>query len=450
MKRAILWEISYPQDSALFMFQDFASVEHYLNSLINYESRLPLGGSRDRPKLDPTYDALARLRLPLSVSSCFHIAGTKGKGSVVSFLEALCSPDTAVLSFTSPHLVSVKERIRLDGMPLVDDVWCAGFEAIVPRLAAEPEIRLSYFEMTFVFYVWASQHLRTKVHVVEAGLGGRWDATNVLENTLPVITLIDYDHTDILGSTLTQIARDKSGIVKNNSIVVVGRQPEEALAILKASVEESQSRGFYFNEQYRWTDESRDFFSYEDDQGSVPGLSLRVPGRHQRDNAAVAICAARLVDSSLSAAAIRDRLGQCEIPGRQQLLRGEPDVLIDVAHNPISFAALGQTLRDHHANERMAAVVGLMKDKDAKACFAHLQDLVTDLLVVPLDSPRSYDASELGGLLKEMGFGVRVYESRPEAFQALHEQRDFGLRFVTGSFYLVGDYLKWRERAGIA
>ena len=123
------------------MFPDFGSVESYLNSLINYESRLPLGGNRDRPKLDPTYRALERLGLSLALPNCIHIAGTKGKGSVAALLEAVFSGE-APLSFTSPHLVSVKERIRLNGKVLDDSIWCTGFDAIVPVIEAEFPIKL--------------------------------------------------------------------------------------------------------------------------------------------------------------------------------------------------------------------------------------------------------------------------------------------------------------------
>jgi len=112
------------------MFSDFAEVEAYLNSLVNYEQRLPLGG-RDWPKLGPTRDAIARLDLSLTLSQCIHVAGTKGKGSTVSFLEALLSPNRPTLSFTSPHLTSIRERVRLNGDLLSDDVWCRGFFSIV-------------------------------------------------------------------------------------------------------------------------------------------------------------------------------------------------------------------------------------------------------------------------------------------------------------------------------
>ena len=149
------------------MFSDFPAVESHLNSLVNYESRSPLGG-RDGPKLEPTLEAISRLGLPISLSHCVHLAGTKGKGSTVSFLEALFSPARETLSFTSPHLMSVKERVRLNGATLDDRIWCEGFSNIVQKLSESPKIKLTYFESLFVFYLWTSQHLNTDIHLVEA------------------------------------------------------------------------------------------------------------------------------------------------------------------------------------------------------------------------------------------------------------------------------------------
>lgn len=430
------------------MFSEFAAVESYLRSLVNYESRLPLG-SRDWPKLEPTLDAILRLGLPFSLPNCVHVAGTKGKGSTVSFLEALLSPDHKTLSFTSPHLISIKERVRLKGESLEDHLWCEGFSSIAVELNATPQIKLTYFESLFVFYLWVSQQINSTVHLVEAGLGGRWDATNVLENTLAVLTLVDYDHTEILGTTLTEIARDKAGIIKPHSRVVVGRQLEEALHVYAEEMTRMSAESNIFGVDFWWTDENASF-SYHEPQMTMSHVAVKTSGRHQRDNAAIAIRVARLVDSQLIESQIRDRLANCVIPGRQQLFRGNPDVLVDVAHNPASFAALADTIRKDFANRRIVAVTGLMKDKDARACFSHLQGLISHFLVVAVDNPRSYPADELTGLLREMGFAASSYRVWKEAFAVLHKSSGHDLGLVTGSFYLAGDYLKWREHAGIA
>ncbi len=433
----------------LVTFPDFRAVENYLNSLINYEQTFPLGGARDRPKLEPTLHAVQRLGLSLRLPRVYHIAGTKGKGSVLTFLEALHSPDRPTLSFSSPHLVSIKERICLNGAPLDDDVWQRGFAVIAPALAAEPRIRLSYFESTFIFYLWAARELSTAVHIVEAGLGGRWDATNTLEDTLAVLTPVDYDHTEILGNTLTEIATDKSGIIKSGATVVVGRQPAEALLVYQDRVAEEQATAAFFGVNYRWTIEADTTFRYEDAFFRAPGLRLAVSGFHQCDNAAVAIRAAREIHPALSADAIRDRLAACVIPARQQLLPGHPAVLLDVAHNPVSFRALAETLQRDYADRKISAVIGMMKDKDARGSLEAIRSCVSDITFVKLHNPRSADPDTLRAVAESLGIKSSVAASPEHAFEQLHAGKDT-LGLVVGSFYLAGDYLSWRDHAGIA
>ncbi len=229
----------------------FKGVEEYLNSLINYEVAFPLGGSRDRPKLAPVYAACERLALPLVLPKCLHIAGTVGKGSTAAFAQALLSVHHNVLSFTSPHLVSPKERVRVNGEDLPDEVWCEGIEFIREGIAREPQFDLTYFETTFVFYLWCAQKLGTTAHVVETGLGGSFDATNVLLNTTAVLTKIDLDHTQILGKTIAEIARDKSGIIKPDGKCFIAEQDVEALLVLDEAAHKCNSKLFVEGRDFR-------------------------------------------------------------------------------------------------------------------------------------------------------------------------------------------------------
>ncbi|MDD5089194.1 MAG: cyanophycin synthetase [bacterium] len=431
-------------------FPDLDAVERHLNSLVNYEQAFPVGGARNRPKLDPSLRAIERLGLSRCLPACVHVAGTKGKGSVVSFLEALLAPDNPLLSFTSPHLMSFVERVRGNGLPLPEPHWQRGFEEITNTLARDPAISLTYFESTWIMFLWAARQLNTRVHVVEAGLGGTWDATNVLEDSMAVLTAIDYDHTEVLGNTLTEIAADKSGIIKSKSRVVVGRQQEEALRVIRRAARAGQARAHYFDEEYRWVPQSGDLFRYEDEEGSIEGLSLTTPGLHQRDNAAIAIRVARLLAPALPPSRIRERLRSCVIPARQQLFPGSPDVLVDVAHNPVSFRALAETLRTQYTGRKIVAVIGMMSNKDARASLAALPELVSDIVFVELNSPRSASPQDLLVITKELGFNADVSTSREEAFQELHRISAHDLGLIVGSFYLAGDYLLWRMRAGIA
>jgi dihydrofolate synthase/folylpolyglutamate synthase len=355
-----------------------------------------------------------------------------------------------VLSFTSPHLVSVKERVRFNGSLLDDEVWQAGFAAMTEGLQQEPAIKLTYFESVFVFFLWVSQELQADVNLVEAGLGGMWDATNVLEDTLAVLTLVDYDHTEILGNTLTEIATDKSGIIKPGATVIVGKQPDEALTVYQARIAEQKARATLSGTDFGWTTEDEEHFLYRDRAGEIESLSLSVPGTHQWDNASTAICTARLLFPDLAPQDIRERLEHCSVPGRQQLLKGNPDVLVDVAHNPVSFRALAKTLRERYANRKILAVIGMMKEKDARNSLEALRGVVKDVFIVQLANPRSAKQEDLRGIALSLGFRVECPPSLDVAFETLHSNSQHDLGLVAGSFYLAGDYLKWRSRAGIA
>jgi dihydrofolate synthase/folylpolyglutamate synthase len=432
-------------------FPHFHSVEAYLNSLINYEHTFPLGGARERLKLEPSLQAAARLDLALRLPRAVHVAGTKGKGSTVAFLEALLAGQARVLSFTSPHIVHVKERVRCNGEVLSDELWQEGVACIADELSREPPVKLTYFETVFIFYLWAARELSTDVHVAEVGLGGRWDATNILQDTLAVITTVDFDHTEILGDTLSAIAADKAGIIKPRRPLVIGRQTEEAQrAILSTAQEQQAVPVMALGADFGWTEEDAGHIRYEDAAFRADHLTLAVLGRHQRDNAATAIRVARYLFPHLTVEELRARLALCIIPGRQQILAGRPEVLVDVAHNPISFRALAETLGERFAGRRILAVVGMMKDKDARASLSAIRPFVSELLAVELNSPRTRPAQEICDEAEALGMNARGVLVRDEAFAALHSAGDHDMGLVTGSFYLVGDYLSWRKRAGIA
>jgi dihydrofolate synthase / folylpolyglutamate synthase len=430
------------------IFSSFDAVERHLNSFINYEKALPLGG-RDWPKLEPVQNAAARLKLPLRLPHCFHIAGTKGKGSCAAYLEAILKRDYNVLTFTSPHLMSVKERVQHNGQLLSDDFWREGFSDSITRLADESEITLTYFEATFIFYLWAAQKLNCNAHVVECGLGGQWDATNILQETQPLLTLVDYDHMEILGHTLTEISTDKGGIIKPRSTVIIGKQPPEALRVYENISVENNACSLIFGRDYAWQVGADNDFDYLESQYNIKKLNLLSDSPHQRDNAAAAICALRQMFPNISADSIRSGLSGCKIPGRQQLLPGDPPVLVDVAHNPVSFRVLAETLRTKYFGKKITAVIGMMKDKDARACLQELKNLTDKILVVELNSPRSMKPDQLKSIAQSLGIGAEIKASREAAFSDLHNSMpELGL--VVGSFYLAGDYLLWRQRAGIA
>jgi dihydrofolate synthase/folylpolyglutamate synthase len=190
-------------------------------------------------------------------------------------------------------------------------------------------------------------------------------------------------------------------------------------------------------------------FDYADEFGVIRAIELPSRAPHLRDSAALAIRATRELNVQISDDHVRTRLRSLTLPGRQQLLPGKFPVLLDVAHNPISFSVLAETIRRDYSGQRIAAVIGMMKDKDAHTALATLNGLLADVRTVELGNPRSYVAEELSGIARSVGLRAESME-RDAAFEWLHRQTETTMGLVAGSFYLAGDYLKWREHAGIA
>ncbi len=418
--------------------KSFNDVLQYLNSLINFEVEFPLGGSRDRPKLKPVFDAARALSLPLELPKCIHIAGTVGKGSTAAMTQTLLSVHHSVLSFTSPHLVSPKERVQLDGQNLPDELWCEGIAAIRDGML-NSGTRLTYFETTFAFYLWCAKKLNTTAHVVETGLGGSFDATNVLDHTTAVLTRIDLDHTHILGKTVGAIAKDKCGIIKRgqNCFSVVQEveamlEVENAALVAEASLY-SEERDFRCEvvgpQKYRYIGHR-----------TIDEITVPLAGDFQRHNLAVSLAAALSLDNSLTDKEIRTAISEIELKGRQQALANHPNVMIDVCHNPASFAELAVSLHADKRFHKRIALVAMMKDKDARESLRHLVGVVDELWLTEAPTPRTYSAKALLDNAAELGLNARIVE-RGAAYREILSLTEDTQGIVCGSFYLVGDFM---------
>ncbi|MCB9366183.1 MAG: hypothetical protein H6506_03755 [Calditrichaeota bacterium] len=399
-----------------------SEVEDFLNSLINYEVAFPLGGERDRPKLAQVLAAASRLDLPLVLPNCFHIAGTVGKGSTAAFAQALLSQHHSVLNFTSPHLVSFTERVQQNGADLPHELWCEGMQFLRTELSRDPEIRLTYFETMFAFYLWAAKKLGTTAHVVETGLGGSFDASNVLQNTTAIFTKIDFDHTEILGKTLSEIAKDKSGIIKSQALVFSVPQEDEAARELMLAAEKHSARLHIV--------------------GAAPAdLALPFEAEYQRENFGVALAAVSSVDRTLTKDDVRTAIKRISLEARQQYLPKHPNILVDTCHNPASFRELARALERPHQFERTIALVAMMKDKDARASLSELRNAVSELWLTEAPTPRTRSANELAEIARDLGFEPKIMKREVACQEFLNLSSDTR-GVVCGSFYLAGDFLK--------
>lgn len=429
------------------------------------------GESNPQPRLDATRKAVELLGDPHRAYPIVHVTGTNGKTSTSRIIESILRATGLRTGLvTSPHLERVNERIVIDGEPVDDQRFADGWDDVKPfiemvdaELAAKDEPALTFFEALTVLSFAIFADAPVDVAVVEVGMGGEWDSTNVADGSVAVFTPIDLDHTRRLGDTVDEIARTKSGIIKDGAIVVTAQQRADAAARL---VEAAVARGATIHA------EGEDFGL----QKSVPGVGgqlitvqgragryeevfLPIYGEHQAHNAALAIAAVEsfLGDGSiaLDADLLAQGLGEATSPGRLQLLGIEPTVLIDAAHNPHGATALVEAMRANFNFEEIAVVVGVLGDKDVDGILAPLATIATRFYVTASASDRAIEADELAERAEQATDPDRVIAvSDPvEAVELAREWADEGTGrgvLVTGSITILGEVLAAAKQSGWA
>ena len=375
-----------------------------------------------------------------------HVGGTNGKGSVCALVaSALQAAGHRVGLYTSPHLVRFHERIQVDGREMTDDELAEAVDALRPALEAFPEA--TYFEVGTLVALWHFARREVDVAVLEVGLGGRLDATNVFERPLcTVVTNVSLEHTDVLGKTEREIAREKAGIVKPGVPLVTGATGD-ALAVLRETAAERGAPLLVMGDGFVPIPVAQDA---EGQTLEVDGLrrdhgEVRVPlaGPHQRENAALALAALDEVDAggvAVPLAAVREGLARARWPGRLQRVPGSPALLLDGAHNPAGALALAEHLREEKL--RPVLVFGALADKDWRAMVEALAPLARDAVVTRVPSPRALDPQEAARAFSTTGIFGMVVEDPGHALRAAEGiAGPDGLVLVTGSLYLVGDVL---------
>jgi dihydrofolate synthase/folylpolyglutamate synthase len=432
-------------------------------------------------KIDPTRPSrlLALLDNPHQQYPAVHIAGTKGKGSVAAMCAfALRAAGLRVGLYTSPHLVEFRERFRIltpddaDGR-ISPDQFADLVAELQPAAAQIPGI--TWFELvTAVAFLYFARQ-QVDVAVIEVGLGGRLDATNIITPLVAVITSLSLDHTDLLGDTLSAIAYEKGGIIKPGVPVVVAPQKREALDRLQAIAAERDAPLTAVGETWRWetiSDSDRrrptvDRPTGDDSPSAVGGrrsnlritrpisLDLRLPlsGEHQRENGVTAVAALKTIQPhfpTLTDAVIQRGLAETQWPGRLQIVHqsdSQPTLLADCAHNADSAHRLAAALRDEYQYDRLWLLLGATADKDVSAILAELLPLAPGRTAVTQSShPRAANPERLRAVAQELGDpSVTPYPDTAAALTAVWPQAAPGdLICVTGSIFIVGDLLnRW-------
>jgi len=436
----------------------------YLESFIDYERR---GFHRDFAealRLDAMSSLLAALGNPQQRWPAIHIAGTKGKGSVGAMMEAaLRQAGYSTGLYTSPHLVTVRERVRIDGQKISPDDLISITERLrqtIAELEADDRRRPTFFEVYTALAFQAFADAAVDVAVIETGLGGRLDATNVITPMLAVITSIDLDHTHILGNTVQEIAGEKAGIIKPGIPVVIARQAPKVYNVL---VERAGQVGAPLLAAPDVTEFSRisplpvpeasnDFehpterFVLATDTGPLE-VQCTLAGRHQANNAAAAYTALKtLVDEgfAVSAEQFQTALAQLQWPARFQVAGARPWLIIDCAHNPASARALTSALRRHLKYDKLTMVVGISADKDVNQILHILCPAADRIIVTQADNPRALPAKQLAAVAgRQCKCRAAVTTSVPEALDLAYElatKKDAVC--VTGSFFVAGEAME--------
>lgn len=428
-----------------------------------------MGEGSPQPRLGAVRRAVELLGDPQRAYPIIHVTGTNGKTTTSRITESILRAyGLRTGLFTSPHLQRLNERIVVDGEPISDRMLAANWADVDPfltivdaELASAGEAPLTFFEALTVLAFACFADAPVDVAVIEVGMGGEWDSTNVADGQVAVFTPIALDHTQRLGSTVAEIARTKSGIIKPVAQVVTARQDADALAELRRAAQMSESSLAIADEAFAVTARTPgvggQLLSIRGIAAQYDNLFLPLYGEHQAENAAVAVAA---VESFLGGgvnALVRDVVeeGFAEVtsPGRMQLVGTDPTVLVDAAHNPHSAAALVRAVKENFSFERIVVVLGVLSDKDAAGIIDQLKDLADEFVVTQSHSERAIEADELASLVVAAAGAERVLvepDIRTACLSAreLAAEGDNACVVITGSITLVAEASALAEEEG--
>ncbi len=422
----------------------------FIDSFINYE-RMTEWEYPEALKLDRMQQLAKELGNPQNAYESIIIAGSKGKGSTAAILSSILRMDNFKVGlYTSPHLLDIRERIQVNGL-MINEARFIEDVLLMRRTLDSYEWRKNpptYFEVLTALAFHHFKEMKVQIAVLEVGLGGLYDSTNIAHAKVVGITPISLEHTDKLGRTISKIAVQKCGIIKGREIVVSGTQPEEAEAVIVKVVEENDARLLRLGREIKIfeRDFGEDFqrFDVRGAFGSYFNLELKLLGRHQIDNAAQAIGLAKALESKtrfkVSDAAVKQGVLDARWPGRLEKIADGPKIILDGAQNADSMRKLVAAVKRHFTYEKLITVLGVSTDKDLEGILAELLPETDVFIATQADSPRALPARVVAESIKAHDREVYTEEKSGTVLEkAKSLSRPTDLALVTGSLFLVGD-----------
>jgi len=419
--------------SYILSFTDYEKLPAFLYTAANFDLRRMA-------------ELLDRLGNPHLTSPAIHVAGTKGKGSTAAMIaSALSAAGYRTGLYTSPHLHTFRERISVDGEMIAEEEFSALAERLQPEID-EVNRRHNYGEITtfeiltaLAFALFSER--RVDFQVLEVGLGGRLDATNVVTPRLAVITSISLDHAEVLGDSLAKIAGEKAGIIKHGALVVSAPQPSEAKGVIEEVCRQNGAGLIAVGRDITWKKLTSDLAGQSlEVRGKAGSYQLTIPllGEHQLENAAIAV--AVLEALAIGAEDIAEGLAQVQWPGRLEILRHEPLFLVDGAHNADSARRLREAVEEYFTFDRLILIVGASSDKDIAGIVGELAPISSLAIVARSRHPRALAPALLLEELGRQGVRGEVAESVSSGVEralAIAEPRD--LICATGSLFVAAE-----------
>lgn len=443
------------------MVRTYQHAEAYLNSFINYEKK-PFFPYKKSLKLERMHLLLEHLKVDFKNIKAIHIAGTKGKGSTAEFCASLLAArGYRVGLYTSPHFFDFRERIviieasgtnadrrvhagkhfitRAQVLQIVKTI-----KPVIDTMIAErKDGRVSFFELyTAIAFIYFLK-MKTDFVVLETGLGGRLDATNVIHPLVSVITRIDYDHTDKLGKKISQIAYEKAGIIKQNIPVVAAAQKTAALHVIEKKCRGVHAPLFIAGKDLKTThvkiSPNVTRFDFHFNGMTVKNAAISLKGKYQVENAALALAAVALLPKQAKRNEMicyREGLKNAYLPGRFEAVKQEPLIILDIAHNPVSFQALREALAVYYPHREIILIFACSQDKDAKGMLAQIS--YKKLILTRFHNPRAFAPEDIKKITgkKDACIASNIKEALRCA-DAMYNRNS--LIVISGSFFLVSE-----------